>query len=278
MFGAKREKKIGKILVDANLITEKELNNALSRQKENGERLGKSLTELGYVNEDEIIPYIAEQRHIPFIYLEKYYINSRVTEILPYEIVNNYGVVPIDLIEDILTVAIADIPTEDVIKKIEGVTGLKVKAVMITKGDFKRYIKGAYNLSVVDKDKESSETGTATYVDTPDYRGNERRRYPRLNHKLKVKYEFREELNINSSLNISRGGVLIKTKSPVPESTNIILRLELPTRHDDIIVIARVVRVEKMADSDSYLVALSFSSMDAADNKALVSFIASFTK
>jgi len=34
----------------------------------------------------------------------------------------------------------------------------------------------------------------------------------------------------------------------------------------------------KMVDSDSYLVALSFSSMDAADNKALISFITSLTK
>ncbi len=278
MFRPKREKKIGEILVDQYLITAKQLEDALKRQREKGERLGKNLADLGYINEDEIIPYVAQQRRIPFISLERYDIDSRVANIIPYEIICTYGMVPLDIIEDIMTIAMADVPSDETIKKIEKLTGFKVKAVMVTRGDLKRYLKGAYNLSVIDKDKESAKIGTAEYIDTPQYRGKERRRYPRFNQKLKVKYEFREELNINRSLNLSRGGILIKSKSPVPEGTHIILRMELPLRHEDIIVISRVVWTEKLSDEDSYLVALSFSSMNAADNKALVNFIESLSK
>ena len=231
-----------------------------------------------YISEDEIIPYVAEQRRIPFISLERYDIDSRVAGLLPYEIISTYGVVPLDLIENIMTIAMTDVLSDETIKKIEKLTGFKVKAVMITKGDLRRYVKEAYNLSVVDKDKESAKIGMAEYVDTPEYRGRERRRYMRFNQKLKVKYESREELNINRSLNLSRGGILIKSKLPVPEGTHIILRIELPLRHEDIIVVSRVVWTENLSDEDSYLVALNFSSMDAADNKALVNFIDSLSK
>ncbi|MFH0839860.1 MAG: PilZ domain-containing protein [Candidatus Omnitrophota bacterium] len=278
MFWLKKDKKkIGEILVNMSLITKKQLEGALQRQRKKGERLGKNLADMGYLDEDEILPYVARQRRIPFISLERYNINYHATATIPHEVICAYKVVPLDIIKDIITIAIADVPSEDLVKRIEKLTGLKVKAVMITKGDFKRYIK-TYNLSVVDKDKDGVETGTAEYVDSPDYRGQERRRYIRFNRKLKVKYEFREEFNVNRSINVSRGGVLVKSKSPIPENTHIILHIELPSRHEDIIVISRVVWTERTSDEESYLVALSFSSMDAADNRALVNFIESLPK
>ncbi|MBU4377175.1 MAG: PilZ domain-containing protein [Candidatus Omnitrophica bacterium] len=278
MFWMKRDrKKIGEILVNKSLITEKQLKDALQRQRKKGERLGTNLADMGYLDEDEILPHVAQQRRIPFISLERYNINYHATATIPYEVMCACKVVPLDIIKDIITIAIADVPSEDLVKRIEKLTGLKVKAVMITKGDFKRYIE-TYNLSVVDKDRERVETGTAEYIDLPGYHGQERRRYIRFNRKLKVKYEFREEFNINRSINVSRGGVLVKSKSPIPENTHIILRMELPSRHEDIIVISRVVWTEKTSDEDGYLVALSFSSMDAADNRALINFIESLPK
>ena len=51
-------KKIDQLLIEAKLITKKQLANALERQKENGQSLGKNLVDLGYINEDEIDSFL----------------------------------------------------------------------------------------------------------------------------------------------------------------------------------------------------------------------------
>lgn len=273
-----KKEKIGEILVKANIITEKQLTDALCRQKEKGERLGKNLAELGHLHEDDIIPYVAKQYRIPFISLDRYNIDSRVYGIIPYDVVRSHKIIPIDLIKNIITLAMVDVPSAEIVKRIEKLTGFKIQVVMITKGDFMRYITRAYDLSVIDKDREWEEATPRQYIKTPEYQGGERRRYRRFNQRMKVKYEFRDEITINQSINISRGGVLIKSKSPVPVNAHLILRIELPASHEDIMVVARVVWVEKVAGMNTYLVALSFSSMDSNDNKALACFIESIGK
>ncbi|MDD5679998.1 MAG: PilZ domain-containing protein, partial [Candidatus Omnitrophica bacterium] len=198
--------------------------------------------------------------------------------IIPYDVVRSHKIIPIDLIKDIITLAMVDVPSAEIVKRIEKLTGFKIQVVMITKGDFMRYITRAYDLSVIDKDREWEEATPRQYIKTPEYQGGERRRYRRFNQRMKVKYEFRDEITINQSINISRGGVLIKSKSPVPVNAHLILRIELPASHEDIMVVARVVWVEKVAGMNTYLVALSFSSMDSNDNKALACFIESIGK
>ena len=128
------------------------------------------------------------------------------------------------------------------------------------------------------KEREAEKIDTQQYIRTPEYQGRERRRYLRFNLRLKVKYEFKDEVNVNPSINISRGGVLIKSKSPVPVNAHLILRVELPTSHEDVLVISRVVWVEKTEDGDTYLVGISFSSIDSCDNRALVKFMESLGK
>ncbi len=121
-------------------------------------------------------------------------------------------------------------------------------------------------------------TDIARLVETSEYNGKERRRYPRFNLKLRVRYEFKDEVNVNPSVNVSRGGIMIKSKSPIPVNAHIALRIELPTLHEGIIVMSRVVWAEKSDNAGTYVGALSFSSMDSRDNKALTAFIESLGK
>ena len=111
------------------------------------------------------------------------------------------------------------------------------------------------------------------YVATPYYEGKERRRFPRYNYKVKIKYELGNEYNIHSTINISQGGVLIKSKTSIPVDSHILVRVELPGTGDDVIIIARAVRVEQLYDENVYLIALCFSIMDAKDGVKLARFI-----
>ena len=90
-----------------------------------------------------------------------------------------------------------------------------------------------------------------------------------------IKYESRDEYNINSTVNISQGGVLIKSKSPISINSHLVARMTLPTSHQEVIIVSRVVRVEHIRSEDIYLIALHFSSMDIEDSRRLIRFIKS---
>ena len=55
----KPRKRLGEMLVDANLITKEQVDKALEFSRKNGIRLGKALTRLNLVEEDEIIKTIS---------------------------------------------------------------------------------------------------------------------------------------------------------------------------------------------------------------------------
>jgi hypothetical protein len=273
MWQKRIEKKIGQILLDADIVTKNQLNTALKRQTKNGQYLGKNLIELGYIDENRITRHLAEQYRVPYVSLSRYKINNDFTNIIPLEISKTYGVIPLDLIGDILAIGIVDAPDEATIKRMEELTGFKIRVLLITSSDFSRYIEKVYDLSIIDYSAEFPKSGIVGFIKTLSYKGKERRRFPRFKKRIKFIYESKDEYNIKPSINVSQGGALVKSKSPVPVGSHLIVRMELPNLHEDIIVISRIVRVERISDKDIYLVALSFTIMDAADSRRLAGFI-----
>ncbi|MCH6562991.1 MAG: type II/IV secretion system protein [Myxococcales bacterium] len=59
--------RIGELLVQNEIITTAQLEHALRVQRTRGRRLGRTLIDLGYVEEDELLSFLAQQLEIPFI-------------------------------------------------------------------------------------------------------------------------------------------------------------------------------------------------------------------
>jgi MSHA biogenesis protein MshE len=59
--------RIGELLVKSQVITEEQLAAALHEQKKRRRRLGKILVELGFVEEDDLLNFLAHQLGIPFV-------------------------------------------------------------------------------------------------------------------------------------------------------------------------------------------------------------------
>lgn len=268
MFWRKTEKKIGQILVNADLITEEELDQALEIQKVNGERIGKILVNLGYVGEKELIKCIAEQYRLPCLSLERYDINKELLNVIPEELSKNHAIVPLDLIGDILTIGIADVPDEKVFKLLENLTGYKIQVMLVTTSDFNKFMERINKVPVYDEESKEDR-----YAKAPSYKGIERRRFPRFGKELKIKYQFRDEYHIDSTINISQGGLLIKSKCPIAANAHIIIKLELPALQRDLIIISKVVWVKHIEKENNYLIGFCFISMDSSDSARLSEFI-----
>ena len=272
MMWRRTEKKIGQLLIEAEIITEDELNEALKRQKVKRERLGKILVDLGYIDEEALVQYIAEQYKIPFVSLGNYVLSRDILNIIPDDLSKTYGIIPLDIIGNILTIAIADVPDEQTFKRIEELTGYKIQVMLVTTNDFNRFMQDLDNW-YADRKKAFERFGSGEHVKTQSYEGMERRRFPRFDKKLKIKYEFRDDYHIDSSINISAGGLLLKSKCPISVDSHIVVKMELPTSPKDVIVISKVAWVKHLKEEDVYLVGLKFISMDNKDNKRLAGFL-----
>ena len=125
-------KRLGEMLVEAKLITEEQLQHALALSHKNGLKVGDILIDQGLITPQQLVMFISLQLNIPFINLKKQSIQAKALELIPESIARRYGIMPLDVIDGAIVVAMEDpgnIQTiEDLValtrKRIEPVIGL----------------------------------------------------------------------------------------------------------------------------------------------------------
>jgi CheY-like chemotaxis protein len=132
-------KRIGELLVDNGVISLAQLDAALDLQKNEAlnerRKLGEILISMGYTNEDEIFYHYAMQLGIPFVSVTQFSINPGLIDILPPKLARRYGVVPLDIIGKILTLATSEPLIEKAKTEIEKAIGYKVMLVLASPSD-----------------------------------------------------------------------------------------------------------------------------------------------
>ncbi|MBC7337913.1 MAG: type II secretion system protein GspE, partial [Clostridia bacterium] len=103
-----KRKKLGELLVEAGAITQAQLARALEEQKRTGERLGAILAKQGVISDKDIASVIAKQLGIPFISLRKEKVNPKVLSMVPESFARRNLLIPIDIKDGKLLVAMAD--------------------------------------------------------------------------------------------------------------------------------------------------------------------------
>ncbi len=103
--------KIGKLLVDAKLITEQQLNEALATVKasKGASRLGSTLVKMGYVPEEKLLQFLAQQYRVNAVDLKMYQnIDPAIIKLVPLELVKKHLVLPLRRVGATLTVAMIE--------------------------------------------------------------------------------------------------------------------------------------------------------------------------
>ena len=83
MSETRRKVRIGDLLVQNSVITEEQLRTALAEQKRTGRKLGKTLMDLGYLDEDQLLNFLSQQLDIPFVQLRHYNFDDELVKKLP---------------------------------------------------------------------------------------------------------------------------------------------------------------------------------------------------
>ena len=88
--------RIGDLLVEKRLITENQLQFALSEQKKLGRKLGGTLIELGMINEDSLLNLLSDQLGIPLIDLNNYNYSDEAAKLLPETVARRYRAIVLE--------------------------------------------------------------------------------------------------------------------------------------------------------------------------------------
>jgi len=124
--------KLGEILVKNGVITEEQLLRALEFQRHEGGLLGEILVKLRYLKELDIVQALTVQYGFPYLPLENYELKKEISKIIPQNVARQYSIVPIDVIGDILTVAMSNPLNESAIEDIEMITKKKIQVFIGT--------------------------------------------------------------------------------------------------------------------------------------------------
>jgi len=92
-----RRKKLGEYLLDAGVISDAELKDALRRQKQTKEPLGQIFTRNGLVSEGDICRVLHQQLGLPIIDLQNIAIDESVIALVKEELAKRYLAIPVAL-------------------------------------------------------------------------------------------------------------------------------------------------------------------------------------
>ncbi|BCS80715.1 GspE/PulE family protein [Anaerocellum diazotrophicum] len=138
------KRKIGELLLEAGIITRQQLEEALQIQKKTGKKIGEILVEKGYITEDEILEVLEFQLGIPHVKLDQYVIDPEVVNLVSESIARRHTLIPIQLKDDKLVVAMADPLNIFAIEDVSIYSGKNVQPVIAKASEIKRQIERFY--------------------------------------------------------------------------------------------------------------------------------------
>ncbi len=161
-----REKylRLGELLLKEKLITEAQLEKAISVQRQEGSRLGEILIKLGVVKEDQLVQVLSRQLGIPFFALGtgmlKPAIDQNLERLIPNEFAVKNMVLPLSRTLKSLTVAMADPLDLILIDNLKRLTGYEINPIIATKSDLLKAAEEFYGKSAMLKDAVNASYST----------------------------------------------------------------------------------------------------------------------
>jgi len=130
-----KKEKIGKILLDRNIITKEQLDEALNVQKETGEKLGEILIKKGHVSDETLVELVSFQRGYDHVDLNEIQdkIDPSIPNLISKDFASKRDVFPFEVVDSTLHVAMTDPRDINTIDEIRLLTGYNVKPYLSTK-------------------------------------------------------------------------------------------------------------------------------------------------
>ena len=118
--------RLGDILLQRELVTREQLDEALARHYVGRRRLGEVLLSMGAINQEQLSWALSESLHIPFVELSDEVIDLEVARSLPEAVLRRHEAVPVLRVNDEMTVLVTDPTNRQAAIELEALSGARV--------------------------------------------------------------------------------------------------------------------------------------------------------
>jgi type IV pilus assembly protein PilB len=172
MIATYERKPLGQLLLDRGLVKAEQLERALEEQRRSNHQklLGEVLVELRICSEDQITEALAQAYGVPYARISPRIADPKVIACLPKEFLEKHQVLPLFLVEGILTVAVPEPANVFLVEEIERLSGYQVQVVAATVRDIRATLQTYLpneSVFVIDDIIDDVESEEFTVVDEP---------------------------------------------------------------------------------------------------------------
>lgn len=104
----KLSKRLGDLLLKEKILSQECLSAALHRQFETGEKLGKTLIEMGFISEQQLLEFLSRQLKLPLVDLRRTQVDPNAVNLLPETYARRYRALVINRTGNTVQVAMSD--------------------------------------------------------------------------------------------------------------------------------------------------------------------------
>jgi general secretion pathway protein E len=122
--------RLGEILIGRKLISQEDLERALELQKERGDKIGKTLVDMGFIAMRDVLAALSEQLEVPLVAIDAPPFVSAETEALSPRFLRQFRCLPLSREDHTITLAMADPLDVETIAAVRHCTGLKISTVL----------------------------------------------------------------------------------------------------------------------------------------------------
>lgn len=136
--------RLGDRLVSSGLITEDELQTALTDSQSKGRRLGETFVQLGLVEEKDLLPLVAQQLRVPYVQLRQGLIDPAAIKTIPRGKAEALCALGLFRVRGVLTVAMAEPQNLLHLDELERVTRLRIRPVLAARSAIEALLPRCY--------------------------------------------------------------------------------------------------------------------------------------
>jgi type II secretion system protein E len=137
---------IGQMLIDEGIITAEQLDLGLREQKKTGEFICTTLVKLNFAPQEQIFSVLSHKINIPYVKLSHKEIDPLVIEKVPAKFASHYKIIPLELKDKHLVVAMTDPLDVRTLDDIRLLLGLEVKGVLASEPEIQEAIHKYYGI------------------------------------------------------------------------------------------------------------------------------------
>ena len=139
-------KRLGELLVEACIISQKQLDEALHVQKNNPQLIGQILVEMGWTSEERVCRAVSELLHVDYVDVGSALVSQEVVQLAPENIAAKRNILPLFVQDKTLYVAMENPLDVDVIQRMEFSTGMQIKPLIAPPSQLRETVRKHYDV------------------------------------------------------------------------------------------------------------------------------------